>query len=217
MIERKRNALVLALHGAIVLALTLAALGQYDARPLYTVALAHLVIDAVKIYAARDTVASYLWDQIAHLATLGAVSIYAPNLWATGLWADAPAWVLHAMVLAAGAIYAVRAGGFAVGKLMEPYSDAVPRDSLKDGGRIIGLLERGLIYVLMLGNLAVGIGFLIAAKSVLRFETVRDGEDDHGQNRKMSEYVIIGTLASFGWAISITIGVMALRAALPSL
>ena len=56
---------------------------------------------------------------------------------------------------------------------------------------------------------AAGIGFLVAAKSVLRFEAAREAVK--------AEYVIIGTLASFGWAIAITIGVMALRDALPAL
>jgi hypothetical protein len=38
------------------------------------------------------------------------------------------------------------------------------------------------------------VGFLIAAKSILRFGSVKD-------DRALSEYVIIGTLASFGWAL----------------
>ena len=37
------------------------------------------------------------------------------------------------------------------------------------------------------------IGFVIAAKSILRFEYARDPAK--------SELVIIGTLASFGWAV----------------
>jgi hypothetical protein len=41
---------------------------------------------------------------------------------------------------------------------------------------------------------AQGVGLLIAAKSILRFGAVKD-------DRRLSEYVIIGTLASFGWAL----------------
>ena len=47
---------------------------------------------------------------------------------------------------------------------------------------------------LILTGQAAGIGFLIAAKSVLRFSDTKD-------DRKISEYVIIGTLASVAWAI----------------
>ena len=85
---------------------------------------------------------------------------------------------------------------------MEPWSDASPH-GLPNGGRAIGHLERGLIFLLILSDLAAGIGFLIAAKSVLRFGSV-------GDDRALSEYVIIGTLASFGWAIVTSTGTVAL-------
>ena len=108
-----------------------------------------------------------------------------------------------------------RAGGFAVGILMTPYGPEFSKDSLPGGGKMIGLLERGLIYVLVLAGLPIGIGFLVAAKSVLRFETGKDG--DTAQNRKRSEYIIIGTLASFGWAILVSLAILFLLAQLPDL
>jgi hypothetical protein len=40
------------------------------------------------------------------------------------------------------------------------------------------------------------IGFLIAAKSVFRFGDLKDS-----RNRKLTEYILIGTLLSFGIAI----------------
>ncbi len=43
---------------------------------------------------------------------------------------------------------------------------------------------------------AEGIGFLVAAKSILRFDDIHR---DH--QRKTTEYVIIGTFLSFGWAM----------------
>lgn len=64
---------------------------------------------------------------------------------------------------------------------------------LIDGGKWIGLLERTLIFVLILAGEFQAIGFLIAAKSILRFQ--------YSKERSHSETVIIGTLASFGWAI----------------
>jgi hypothetical protein len=45
-----------------------------------------------------------------------------------------------------------------------------------------------------------GIGFLIAAKSVLRFSEIKEP----GQ-RKVAEYVIIGTFLSFGWALVVSV------------
>ena len=53
-----------------------------------------------------------------------------------------------------------------------------------------------MILMLILARQPDGIGLLIAAKSILRFnELARDAD------RRASEYVIIGTLASFAWAI----------------
>jgi len=64
--------------------------------------------------------------------------------------------------------------------------------------------------VLILTGQSQGIGFLIAAKSVLRFSDTKD-------DRRTSEYVIIGTLASVGWAIAVTAGTVWLLARLPPL
>jgi hypothetical protein len=77
---------------------------------------------------------------------------------------------------------------------LDPETDA----SLPKGGQLIGRLERLMILMLLLANQPDGIGLLIAAKSILRFnELARDASD-----RRASEYVIIGTLASFAWAIA---------------
>ncbi|WP_370228925.1 hypothetical protein [Cognatishimia sp.] len=88
---------------------------------------------------------------------------------------------------------------------MAPYGSEFSKDSLPGGGQMIGLLERGLIYILVLSGNPIGIGFLVTAKSVLRFEATRNG--DEITNRRRSEYVIIGTLASFGWAILVTLAI----------
>lgn len=62
------------------------------------------------------------------------------------------------------------------------------------GGKVIGQFERLLIFVAVLTNAASAVGFLIAAKSILRF-----GESS--KDRKNAEYIIIGTLMSFSYAI----------------
>ncbi|NLX81670.1 MAG: DUF3307 domain-containing protein, partial [Proteiniphilum sp.] len=43
-----------------------------------------------------------------------------------------------------------------------------------------------------------GIGFLLAAKSVFRFGDLKESKD-----RKLTEYILIGTLLSFGIAMGI--------------
>ena len=100
------------------------------------------------------------------------------------------------MALASGLIATVWAGDYAVAALMTgvetPAASSLPR-----GGRLIGKLERLLILMLVLAGEPDGIGFLIAAKSILRFNELAGDADRH-----VSEYVIIGTLASFAWAIA---------------
>ena len=211
MAARKRDPGILLAHAAVVLALAMAAVGRVDSPAILALGAAHLVIDAIKTWVFRSSLTAHLADQAAHLATVLAVAIWQPDLWSSGLWGDAPPMVLHGMVLAAGFILATRAGAFAIAGLMQ--SQTAPganEDGLPKGGRMIGLLERGLIFVLVLAGQAAGIGFLIAAKSILRFGTVNE-------NRAASEYVIIGTLASFGWAIVVTLATLALRDLLPPL
>lgn len=214
MVEHKNKPGTLLLHGLIVLVSLLACFGKVTAPALYALAAFHLVVDAIKVRAFGDTFKPHLIDQILHLASLVLVAAIAPDLWGIGAYATIQ-WLPAVMLLTAGSVYATRAGGFAVGKLMEPFQMPATQYSLPGGGTLIGYLERGLIYILILAGQPIGIGFLIAAKSVLRFETIQ-GTDDK-DSRKMAEYVIIGTLASFGWAILVSLAVLILIAKLPDL
>jgi hypothetical protein len=204
----KRDPFQLLLHTTIVLVTAQAALGQFAAWPLLALAAAHAAIDAAK---ARlpPSLSAYLADHAAHLVTLLALAALKPDLFATGLWAS-QSWLPAAAALLAGAILVTAAGGHAVGLLMSRFPATDLAQGLADGGRIIGLLERGLIFTLVVVNQPAGIGFLIAAKSILRFDTA-----SHSQ--KAGEYVIIGTLASFGWAIVTAYATLALARALPPL
>lgn len=69
-------------------------------------------------------------------------------------------------------------------------------ESLKDAGRYIGMLERMLVFVFIITNHWEAVGFLITAKSVFRF-----GDLKESKHRKLTEYILIGTLISFGIAI----------------
>lgn len=198
MVENKRRPEGLVLHGLVVLATAVAATGALDPGLLWLAAL-HIAIDAIKARLGPG-LAPFLADQAAHLASIGALALWRPGLWAGGLWAEVTA-LPALMLLAAGAILATRAGGFAVGLLMQPLAERLPpevtAESLPGAGRVIGLLERGLIFVLVLIGQPQGVGFLIAAKSILRYGALKD-------DRALSEYVIIGTLASFGWALVVS-------------
>jgi cytochrome c biogenesis protein CcdA len=68
--------------------------------------------------------------------------------------------------------------------------------SLPNAGKYIGIIERLFVLIfIVIGRWEV-IGLLIAAKSVFRFNDLKERN-----NRKLTEYILIGTLVSFGLAI----------------
>ncbi|RZN80924.1 MAG: DUF3307 domain-containing protein [Winogradskyella sp.] len=71
-------------------------------------------------------------------------------------------------------------------------------ESLKDAGRYIGILERLLVFTFIIIGQWSAVGFLITAKSVFRF-----GDLTASKERKLTEYILIGTLISFGFAVLI--------------
>lgn len=77
------------------------------------------------------------------------------------------------------------------------------KDEIKTG-RVIGYLERFAILILFLANLPTIVGFLITAKSILRYGEIKNNND-----KVMVEYVLIGTLLSF--AIGITIALLTIE------
>ncbi len=207
MVTHKRRPEAMLAHIGVVLVTAALALGSADPA-LLALGAAHLAIDAAKVLWGPKGLWPFLADQLAHLASLAALAWWVPGLWAAGPW-DGCLLAPALMALGAGLILSTRAGGFAVGILMEPWSKDAPA-GLAGGGRTIGLLERGLIFLLVMTGQPEGIGLLIAAKSVLRFSAVKD-------DLKVSEYVIIGTLASFGWAMMVAFLTVFLLSALPAL
>jgi uncharacterized membrane protein YidH (DUF202 family) len=71
-------------------------------------------------------------------------------------------------------------------------------NSLQNAGNFIGILERLFVFCFIVTGHFEAIGFLLAAKSIFRFGDLKEAKD-----RKLTEYVLIGTLLSFGIAIVI--------------
>lgn len=120
-------------------------------------------------------------------------------LLATGCWAGpAVSWAYTAGILFAGFLMAVFGSGILVarmtGRIVE--ENGLELNGLKNGGRLIGQLERALIFLLIMIGQPGGIGFLVAAKSILRFEEAK--------RQPLAEYVLIGTLLSFSLAIAVS-------------
>lgn len=81
-----------------------------------------------------------------------------------------------------------------------PKTDMEKDDSLENAGKYIGILERLLVFIFIVTGHWEGVGFLIAAKSIFRFSDLTQAKD-----RKLTEYILIGTLLSFGTAIVVAI------------
>lgn len=85
--------------------------------------------------------------------------------------------------------------GIIVGMITKSFRNQIPNhneQSLENAGAWIGILERLIIFFLVLISQYEAIGLLIAAKSIIR---LKEGE------QKMSEYVLVGTLISISVAL----------------
>ena len=147
-----------------------------------------------------------LWRQqglVAFLIQLGlqiaAITCLAATIREPTHWQTSP-WVPQAFCLLAGGLLCVSTGGEFVGHIIAPLASRLKNENegLPQAGRLIGQFERTLAFMLILAGEAKGIGFLIAAKSVFRFGDIQ------GDERSESEYIIIGTLASFTWGLGVS-------------
>lgn len=158
------------------------------------VALLHSIIDGVKQMTARDTAKTFALDQASHMVgLLGLGWVLTTKEWLPGF--SGIGYV--PIVVVAGFIATIRGAGYFTGKVVGHIKERnkLQIEGLDNGGALIGNLERALIFLLVYINQPAGIGFLVAAKSILRFQEAKD--------RKMAEYVLIGTLLSFSLAIAI--------------
>jgi len=60
--------------------------------------------------------------------------------------------------------------------------------SMQNAGRVIGYLERALIFLLVINKQLSAIAFILAAKSIIRFGPAK--------NRVFAEYFLVGTFSS---------------------
>lgn len=203
----KRRIGVLVFHAFIVALCSFLLLGSFHWQILALVFLTHFVVDTAKSFLSTDALPSFLTDQGIHFAVLIVLGLVFPSTaerswWTTILNGVQHSWYFAALSFVSGVILAVPAGGFLVGKATRPFMQEIGTselEGLQRGGLYIGWLERALVLLFLLIGQPSGIGFLVAAKSILRFGEIKDA----GQ-RKIAEYIIIGTFLSFGWAILIS-------------
>lgn len=163
-----------------------------------TVLLVHLVIDTLKIYTQKEhTTVRWFWiDQGLHILSLLIVYYFwfQPD-WHTIELLDSPIFWIYATAI----LFLTSVSGILIQVVLKKWSDdlvVMENDSLKDAGKYIGILERLLIFLLIIAGFWQPIGFLIAAKSIFRFGDLKEAKD-----RKLTEYILMGTLLSFTLAI----------------
>lgn len=91
-------------------------------------------------------------------------------------------------------------------RLVMSYLNILPEDRTDNAvakarlGRVIGVLERALIYLFVLAGQFSTIGFILTAKGIMRFPEISEDK-----NRNVVEYVLVGTLLSASIAVFIAI------------
>jgi hypothetical protein len=208
MVRNKRNFGILLGHAGIAAGVAALLLGSLSWAVLLLIFVSHLVMDTLRVYLLPDRLGVFIVDQLAHITVVCAIAAGFPKtaqngLWMTNLPVDAQTWYLMVITLTAGVLLCVPAGGVLIGKMTAPLVKQIEKGAslqgLRQGGRYIGWLERSLVMMFLLIGEPHGIGFLVAAKSILRFGEIKDSEQ-----RKTAEYIIIGTFLSFGWAMLIS-------------
>jgi hypothetical protein len=217
--SRKKRIFILLKHAFIVAASGYLFCGIWDLWQIpLVILLTHGLMDYIKVTLKKETAYSFILDQAAHLAVITVIVIIIASTKIIPISKPSTFWVellgknfLEFLILVSGLAVSIKAGGILIGLAVKPLTDELHKDQerkktdeaaaskgFENGGKIIGYLERSLIFLLILTGQPGGIGFLITAKSILRFGEIKDR-----QNRLEAEYIIIGTLMSFGYGMFI--------------
>lgn len=180
----------IAIHILLLLAITLFNPAYYIA--ILTIALLHFVTDIakIKLTGRADDTLLFLLDQIIHVYVLFAITyIIHP------IKINVEVIITNKVLLLTAILLMVT---FASSQLIRIAIERWRTDdvSLSQAGKYIGMGERLFVFFFMVTNHWEGIGFMLAAKSIFRF-----GDLNQNNDRKLTEYVLLGTLLSFGMAL----------------
>ena len=175
------------------------------------IAITHGIIDVIKLNFQKPKTKRiwFIADQIAHILILSGVVLLYQNKSIINFWQDNEFWILLT-----GILFITKPVSIIIKIIISIWSpeneNAHADNSLAHAGNYIGILERLFVFSFILTGHFEAIGFLLAAKSIFRFGDLQEAKD-----RKLTEYVLIGTLISFGIAILTGLIVQALLLQLP--
>lgn len=200
--SKKHKSPKLYLHVLLHGALSLAIVAEMSFWPYaIAIALSHFIIDFSKLTLQNDNNRRswFFIDQLLHLIILIAVFwLYSPP----GIdfsFIDPEKWFLLITAIVFLSLPTSVLIKFLIAGWTPDTGDK-QKDSLQNAGKYIGILERLFVFIFILTDHWEGIGFLLAAKSIFRFGDLKESRE-----RKLTEYVMIGTLISFGLAVLVGI------------
>ncbi|MDL5511705.1 DUF3307 domain-containing protein [Arenibacter sp. M-2] len=165
-------------------------------RWVLVIGISHYFIDLSKIYANpyfKNKSIPFFIDQVLHLIVLYCCAYNSDLMGHTlGLLKELN-WQLVTAV-----VFVTYPSSIIMAKLLEGMSHRIELDhkSLPNAGKYIGIIERMFVLIFIIVGRWEAIGLLITAKSVFRFNDLKESN-----SRKLTEYILIGTLMSFGLAI----------------
>ena len=214
-VRHKNRPHVLLLHLLITGLCAYLLIGDFSEWRIPTLLVAtHGLIDLLKLRLCPNRIKelpAFVADQAAHLLVIFALSAFD---WSSVGMLD-PWWktqnpytYLTVLAYLAGFIATTRFAGIFISKALPQMLETNPLALQTDtgfhkAGRYIGYLERLLLFIFVLADQLAAAGFLIAAKSVLRFQKT-------SEDRRQTEYVLLGTLLSFTLGIALSYGAKSL-------
>jgi hypothetical protein len=162
------------------------------------IGVSHFIIDAVKLsfQTAKSKKSWFFIDQALHIAVIAGISFYFKEFNFEFLKDKEILKILMA------ALFLTTPSSIFIKILLSSWTPVpetqnnIQTESLSSAGKYIGILERLLVFTFIVVNHWEGVGFMVAAKSVFRFSDLAQAKQ-----RKLTEYVLIGTLLSFGMAV----------------
>ncbi len=200
--KRKHLSIYLYLHTLLHFILAWILIAEQDFFK-YAVILAilHRIIDFLKLKF-QNKKTKRLWfsvDQLLHLVVIIAVTVICNQINIDFLSFENSFWIILT-----GFILLTKPTSLIIKNIISIWTpeNKSKDDSLENAGNYIGILERLFVFCFILTGHFEAIGFLLAAKSIFRFGDLKEAKD-----RKLTEYVLIGTLLSFG--IALLVGILA--------
>ena len=197
--KRKLKSAKLYLHIFIHTALLFLFVWDLTMWPLILiVAVSHLIMDGLKLML-QTKKTKRIWffiDQLVHLAVILSVYVYVSKLDISmdTYFTKDNLLIVFCLLFLTTPVSIIMKTIFSKWDIKELTEG---NESLKDAGKYIGILERLLVFIFIVVGHWEAVGFLITAKSVFRF-----GDLKESKHRKLTEYILIGTLISFGIAIT---------------